>query len=298
MDQIKCGQIFLYVQTVYIYAPKVLTISIFFSILCPRCVCEGVVECVPREATGQRPSGEKIDPKSDSCQSQTRSSRRRRGSSRGVEVSDSSPQLKCELGSSVEDRDSLQETVNPQRSIEDGGSDARFDVLCDGAKSANSLVEELIDEVEAEGRRPSCSYAMAAADFPPSSEDANGWTGYGLVFPVSQPLTDSSSSSGRGRHRANANERLFPCSYCGKVFNRPKKVEIHQRVHTGEKPFSCSTCGKMFSEAGNLKKHQRVHTGEKPYSCGMCGRGFAWIRNLKIHQQKSHPDIYNDGEKT
>ncbi|XP_071378917.1 zinc finger protein 721-like [Centroberyx affinis] len=100
----------------------------------------------------------------------------------------------------------------------------------------------------------------------------------------------------RHRQQSHPKERLFVCSYCGKAFNRPKKVEIHQRIHTGERPFRCSTCGKMFSEAGNLKKHQRVHTGEKPYSCELCGKGFAWIRNLKMHQQKSHPDIYMEEE--
>uniref|UniRef100_A0A3B5B350 C2H2-type domain-containing protein n=1 Tax=Stegastes partitus TaxID=144197 RepID=A0A3B5B350_9TELE len=111
------------------------------------------------------------------------------------------------------------------------------------------------------------------------------------AFALPQPFSDGSTAPPRV-----SKERLFVCSYCGKAFNRPKKVEIHQRVHTGEKPFSCSTCGKMFSEAGNLRKHQRVHTGEKPYSCGMCGRGFAWIRNLKTHQQKSHPEIYTEEE--
>lgn len=266
-----------------------------------------MVECVPCGAAGQRPSVEHHqDTKSTSCQSQSQtqsqsqsqSSRTRRTGSRGVEVSDSSPQLKFELSASVEGRDSLQETINPHQFIEDGSIDSKFDVLCDNDKSANSLVEEFIDEqseVEAEGRRPSCSYSMAAADFPSASSSINGWTRYGLGFPLSQPLTDSSS---KVRNRSSSKERLFVCSYCGKAFNRPKKVEIHQRVHTGEKPFSCSTCGKMFSEAGNLRKHQRVHTGEKPYSCGMCGRGFAWIRNLKTHQQKSHPEIYTEGEQT
>uniref|UniRef100_A0A4W4E086 C2H2-type domain-containing protein n=1 Tax=Electrophorus electricus TaxID=8005 RepID=A0A4W4E086_ELEEL len=109
-------------------------------------------------------------------------------------------------------------------------------------------------------------------------------------------------------------DKLFTCNYCGKAFNRPKKVEIHQRihtgekpfrcntcgkffaeagnlkkhqkrVHTGEKPFKCETCGKLFTEAGNLKKHQRVHTGEKPYTCNRCGKRFAWICNLRTHQQ-------------
>lgn len=266
-------------------------------------ICKGVVECVPCGAAGQRSSVEPQDTKSTSCQlqsqsqSQTQSGRMRRpSSSRGVEVSDSSPQLKCELSAADEGKDLLQETINLHQFIEDSSDDSKFRVLCDNDKSVNLLVEEFFDErseIEAEGRRPSCSYSMAAADFPSTS--VNGWTRYDLGFPHSQPQSDSTSSS-KMLSRPNAKERLFVCSYCGKAFNRPKKVEIHQRVHTGEKPFSCSTCGKMFSEAGNLRKHQRVHTGEKPYSCGMCGRGFAWIRNLKTHQQKSHPELYSKGE--
>ena len=252
------------------------------------------MECVPRGAAGQRASIEQQDTQSTSCQSQSQSQsgrmRRNGGSSRGVEVSDSSPLLKCELSASVEGIDSLQETINPHQYIEDGSNDSQFDVLCDNDKSANLLVEEFFDEhsgVEVEGRRPSCSYSMAAADFPSTSASINGWTRYGPGFPFPQLSSDSS----KVHQRSGTKERRFVCSYCGKAFNRPKKVEIHQRVHTGEKPFSCSTCGKMFSEAGNLRKHQRVHTGEKPYSCGLCGRGFAWIRNLKTHQQKSHPEI-------
>ncbi|KAE8301108.1 hypothetical protein D5F01_LYC01274 [Larimichthys crocea] len=264
---------------------------------------DGVVECVPCGPTGQRSSVEQQDTKSTSQnQSQTQSSRTRRiggssstNSSRGVEVSDSSPLLNCELSALVEGKDSLQETVNAQQYIEDSSSDSQCDVLCEsGDKSADLLVEEFFDGVEAEGRRPSCSYTMAAADLPSTSSAINGWTRYSPSFlPSSQPFSDGSSG---GKNRPGAKERLFVCAYCGKAFNRPKKVEIHQRVHTGEKPFSCSTCGKTFSEAGNLRKHQRVHTGEKPYNCGLCGRGFAWIRNLKTHQQKSHPEIYTEVE--
>lgn len=260
------------------------------------CLFEGVVECVPRGAAGQRPSLEQQDTQFTSSQThnQSQSSRTRRSGSRGVEVSGSSPLLKSELSASVEDRDSLQEMINSQQYIDDGSNDSQFDMLCDD-KSANSLVEEFFDETsvaEEEGRRLSCSYSMAAADFPSTSSSINGWARYGPSIPLSQPLSDGSKAC----HRTGTKERLFVCSYCGKAFNRPKKLEIHQRVHTGEKPFSCSTCGKMFSEAGNLRKHQRVHTGEKPYSCGLCGRGFAWIRNLKTHQQKSHPEIYTEEE--
>ncbi len=260
------------------------------------------MELVPCGAAGQRPRVEQQDTQSTSSQMQSQtlsqmqsSSRTRHTGSRGVEVSDSSPLLTCELSTSVEGRDSQQETLNQNQYFEDGSNDSQFAVLCDNDKDANSLVEEFTDkklEVVAEERQPSCSYSMGTADFLSTSSSINGWTRYSPGFPVSQPFRDSSII----HHPTGTKERLFVCSYCGKAFNRPKKVEIHQRVHTGEKPFSCSTCGKMFSEAGNLRKHQRVHTGEKPYSCGMCGRGFAWIRNLKTHQQKSHPEIYTEVE--
>lgn len=210
---------------------------------------------------------------------------KRRGSgisiSGGVEVSDSSPHLKCEVG------DAQQETTNPQQFSQDGG--ANFGALC--VNGDNSLARQFDQQSRAvlEGRGPSCSYSMIAADFPSTS--VNGWTGCSLGFSVSQQPAEV-------HHPPGSKQRLFVCSYCGKAFNRPKKVEIHQRVHTGEKPFSCSTCGKMFSEAGNLRKHHRVHTGEKPYSCGVCSKGFAWIRNLKAHQRKSHPEVYTEGDQT
>lgn len=248
------------------------------------------MECVPHAAEAQMPGPEDQDAQSTRCQSQSQACRTKLPG-RGVEVSGSSP-LKCELTASVEGRDSLQEAAIPHRYIDDGGSDSKFDVLCDIDKTGRSLVGEFFDEpsnVDVEGTSPSCSYSMAAVDLPSTSSGVNGWSRYDNVFSLPRPFTDGSKAFPR-----TGRERLFACSYCGKAFNRPKKVEIHQRVHTGEKPFSCSTCGKMFSEAGNLRKHQRVHTGEKPYTCGVCGRGFAWIRNLKTHQQKSHADIYNE----
>lgn len=130
---------------------------------------------------------------------------------------------------------------------------------------------------------------MAGNDIsaPSSFRDMNGWERVGNTS-VLPPPKPSRAAKGTG----GAREKLFICTYCGKAFNRPKKVEIHQRIHTGEKPFRCATCGKLFSEAGNLKKHQRVHTGEQPYSCSLCGKRFAWIRNLKTHQQRNHPDIF------
>lgn len=258
-----------------------------------------MVECVPSQAA-QRPSLQQQDtqspPSVTQAQTQTQSasagsssSKRNRAGSRGVEVSDSSSLLSCELIGSAQGKNSLQKTLN--RPFVDSGSNSQLDVLSDADKNAYLLHEDFFDEqsrVEAGGKTGSCAYPISPGDFPSTSAGENGQTPF--TFPEPLPFREPS----RVNHRTGAKERLFLCSYCGKAFNRPKKVEIHQRVHTGEKPYSCSTCGKTFSEAGNLRKHQRIHSGEKPYSCGMCGRGFAWIRNLKAHQLRSHPEVYTE----
>lgn len=258
------------------------------------CLYEGVVDSIPFGVTGSILGHQ--DSQSSSCQPQSVSrpqSRRMKHSSsssssnRGVEVSDSSPHLKCEVSGSQ------QETTNPQQFAEDRSARSSFDMLFVHDGADKMLAQQPDEQARAvpEGRGSSCSYSMVAADFLSSS--VNGWTSCtrGPPFPLPQPR----AASHKLHPPPSTKERLFVCSYCGKAFNRPKKVEIHQRIHTGEKPFSCSTCGKMFSEAGNLRKHHRVHTGEKPYGCGACGKGFAWIRNLKAHQRKSHPDIYTEG---
>lgn len=256
------------------------------------CLYEGVVDSIPFGVTGSILGHQ--DTQSSSCQPQSVSrtqSRRMKhsnsSSNRGVEVSDSSPHLKCEVNGSQ------QETTNPQQFAEDRSARSNFDMLFVHDGPDKMLAQQPDKQARAvpEGRGSSCSYSMVAAEFLSSS--VNGWTSCtrGLPFPLPQQR----AASHKLHHPPSTKERLFVCSYCGKAFNRPKKVEIHQRIHTGEKPFSCSTCGKMFSEAGNLRKHHRVHTGEKPYGCGACGKGFAWIRNLKAHQRKTHPDIYTEG---
>ncbi|XP_072533301.1 uncharacterized protein [Salminus brasiliensis] len=137
---------------------------------------------------------------------------------------------------------------------------------------------------------PTSSQSQLTGDFPAVASTSSVVQGmenwqHAKAISLYQPRT------GWPRNERVPHEKLFSCKYCGKAFNRPKKVEIHQRIHTGEKPFRCMTCGKFFAEAGNLKKHQKVHTGERPYSCTHCGKTFAWIRNLKTHQQKYHPDV-------
>ncbi|KAL1023697.1 hypothetical protein UPYG_G00044730 [Umbra pygmaea] len=92
------------------------------------------------------------------------------------------------------------------------------------------------------------------------------------------PGDSSMDDMGKG-----SKEKRFQCSFCGKAFNFPKQVEIHQRMHTGEKPFGCHLCRASFSHSSNLKRHQRVHTGEKPFSCPQCEKRFSHQHQLKMH---------------
>ncbi|XP_039192452.1 zinc finger protein 436-like [Crotalus tigris] len=80
-------------------------------------------------------------------------------------------------------------------------------------------------------------------------------------------------------------QKLYTCTYCGKISNNSAHMIIHERTHTGEKPYKCSECGKCFSTNCNLMKHTRVHTGEKPYQCPECGRSFSDKASLIVHER-------------
>ncbi|XP_053154088.1 zinc finger protein 436-like [Hemicordylus capensis] len=81
--------------------------------------------------------------------------------------------------------------------------------------------------------------------------------------------------------------RMYPCTECGRVFNRKSTLTRHWRTHTGEKPYSCLYCGRSFSLNLNLLTHQMTHTGEKPYKCPDCGQSFTRSTSVTRHQ-RSH----------
>ncbi|XP_077322699.1 uncharacterized protein LOC143956355 isoform X3 [Lithobates pipiens] len=105
------------------------------------------------------------------------------------------------------------------------------------------------------------------------------------IYPCSECGKCFTHTSNRIRHmKIHKGLKPFACSECGKCFARKSHLSEHQRIHTGEKPFFCQLCGKFFKHKSHLIKHNRTHTGEKPFMCRDCGKSFAQKANLLYHQ--------------
>ena len=116
--------------------------------------------------------------------------------------------------------------------------------------------------------------------------------------------------------------KVYTCTICGKVFDRPyrllRHVNIHdpnrprvschlcertftrfdtlenhiKSVHSKEHPFQCqfNTCQKTFATQTALMSHLKVHTNGKPYQCLECDASFSLLVEYKMHAKQKHPD--------
>ena len=87
-------------------------------------------------------------------------------------------------------------------------------------------------------------------------------------------------------HLKNSHQRAkanYPCSVCGKSFQRRDVFQSHQKLHSGIRPHSCTQCGKIFSTKSNLNIHQRVHDSRLQVQCGKCCKKFSSKKKLTLH---------------
>jgi uncharacterized C2H2 Zn-finger protein len=118
----------------------------------------------------------------------------------------------------------------------------------------------------------------------------------GFSFAGTQtPLTGSSVS----RCKTKPREKRFACSWtgCGKVFDRPIRLQAHFNTHTGERPHACphDGCDKAFFKSSHLKAHiSEKHNADRSHVCNFsvygtggqlvaCGRAFPTSTKLNRH---------------
>lgn len=127
-----------------------------------------------------------------------------------------------------------------------------------------------------------------------------------------------------GRRRSAAldnDDKVFPCSVCGKVFRFRSLLVSHSLIHSEIRPFACDFCSRSFRRHSHLKRHREVvhangarppqsfvchicgkdkkcrsqlarhiiiHTGERPYACDLCTARFNRHGNLQQHRRRMH----------
>ncbi|KAG8785964.1 hypothetical protein FRC15_000340 [Serendipita sp. 397] len=54
--------------------------------------------------------------------------------------------------------------------------------------------------------------------------------------------------------------KIYGCAYesCGKKFDRPSTLKVHEAIHTGAKDHLCEYCRRAFTVQSNMKRHMRV----------------------------------------
>ncbi|PAV91057.1 hypothetical protein WR25_01265 [Diploscapter pachys] len=93
----------------------------------------------------------------------------------------------------------------------------------------------------------------------------------------------SSDSKRRSIRGDEANDGLFPCDQCDKMFGKQSSLARHKYEHSGQRPYKCDVCAKAFKHKHHLTEHKRLHSGEKPFKCDKCHKRFSHSGSYSQH---------------
>jgi len=83
-------------------------------------------------------------------------------------------------------------------------------------------------------------------------------------------------------------EEIRPKTTAVHVYQEPIEVNHPDFVQKPQKVYKCSFCGKVFSRSDHLNRHIVTHTGQKQFQCDFCGKEFARKDKLKLHKSSAH----------
>ena len=95
----------------------------------------------------------------------------------------------------------------------------------------------------------------------------------------------------KGNHALDKSDRT--CTDCGKVFKKPRYLEIHREcVHQGVKMYECPICKRAFSFKRSMQRHiKSIHEDIRDYNCGKCDKAFRSRYDLNEHFNNIHADV-------
>ncbi|KAF7331336.1 C2h2 conidiation transcription factor [Mycena kentingensis (nom. inval.)] len=93
----------------------------------------------------------------------------------------------------------------------------------------------------------------------PQSPRSTSSSGSRSQSPSSDVDEDAVCRSNLGSRGPSSRKHL--CGTCGKQFNRPSSLKIHENTHTGATPYRCPHpgCGRAFNVSSNMRRHLRNH---------------------------------------
>lgn len=71
-------------------------------------------------------------------------------------------------------------------------------------------------------------------------------------------LSTSAPASGAAISKRKPLPKIYGCDGCGKKFDRPSTLKVHEAIHTGAKDHLCEYCTRAFTVQSNMKRHMRV----------------------------------------